>query len=201
MNKDQFLLALYDELRGLPVDDVGRSVAYYREMIDERVEDGMSEEEAVAALGRVEEIADQILADMPLHTLVRERVTGGQRRLPAWEIILLVLGSPLWFALAITAISLLFAFYVTIWALVLAFGAVVFALLIAGVAGVLCCIPALLRGGFGALLMSLGAGLVCGGIATVLMFALRGAVKGTAGLSTHILFWVKSLFVRKEETI
>ena len=32
-------------------------------MIDDRVEDGMSEEEAVAALGEVKEIADRILSE------------------------------------------------------------------------------------------------------------------------------------------
>ncbi len=198
MNKEQFLLALYDALRGLPVEDVERSIAYYREMIDERVEDGMSEEEAVAALGSVDEIAEQILSEVPLHALVRERVTDGRQTLPAWEIALLVLGAPLWFAFGVTALSLLFAFYVTIWALVLAFGAVAIALGLAGVAGVLFCVPAFLRAGFGALLTSLGGGLVCGGIATTFLLALRGMVKGTIRLSGRIWLWAKSLFVRKE---
>ena len=198
MNKDQFLLALYDELRGLPVEDVERSVAYYREMIDERVEDGMSEEEAVAALGSVEEIAEQIISEVPLHTLVRERVTGGRESMPAWEIVLLVLGAPLWFAFGVTALSLLFAVYVTIWSLVFAFGAVTVALGLAGVAGVLFCVPALLRGGIGALLMSLGGGLVCGGLAAVFLLALRGVAGGTVRLSGRVWIWIKSLFVRKE---
>ncbi len=198
MNKEQFLLALYDSLRGLPVDDVERSIAYYREMIDERVEDGMSEEEAVAALGSVEEIAAQITADIPLRSLVRDRVTGGQRTLPPWEIVLLVLGAPLWFAFAIVALSLLFALYVTIWSLVFAFGAVVLAFALAGIVGVVVCVPLLLRAGFGALLMSLGAGLFCGGIAAVLAYALRGVVKGTARLSVQIWQGIRSLFIRKE---
>ena len=66
MNKDKFLLALYDAVRDLPLEDVERSIAYYREMIDERVEDGMNEEEAVAALGSVEDIAAQIMDGAPV---------------------------------------------------------------------------------------------------------------------------------------
>ena len=106
MNKEAFLLALYDALRGLPVEDKERSIAYYREMIDERVEDGMSEEEAVAALGPMDEIVREIVEAVPLSAIVRDRVTP-RRGLRAWEIALLVLGSPLWLPLALTALVLL----------------------------------------------------------------------------------------------
>ena len=81
MNKETFLLALYDELRGLPVEDKERSIAYYREMIDERVEDGMSEEEDVAALGSVEDIAAVILGSAPATVHAREKTRGGRPRL------------------------------------------------------------------------------------------------------------------------
>ncbi|MBE7003841.1 MAG: DUF1700 domain-containing protein [Ruminococcaceae bacterium] len=197
MNKDQFLLALYDELRGLPIEDVERSIAYYREMIDERVEDGMSEEEAVAALGSVQEIAQQILAEMPISSLVRERVTGGRRSLPAWEIVLLVLGAPLWFSLGIAALSILFAVYVTIWSLVLVLYAIPVALAIAAVA----CIGAIFfKAAFGTsqLLLLGGGSMVCGGLAVALVILFNGVARGVARASRSIWLWVKSLFVRKE---
>ena len=85
-----------------------------------------------------------------------------------------------------------------VWSLVFAFGAVVLAFALAGIVGVVVCVPLLLRAGFGALLMSLGAGLFCGGIATVLAYALRGVVKGTARLSVQIWQGIRSLFIRKE---
>ncbi len=197
MNKEQFLLALYDALRGLPIEDVERSIAYYREMIDERVEDGMSEEEAVAALGSVEDIAAQILTDMPLRTLVHEKVTGG-RKPPVWEIVLLILGAPLWFSLAVTALSLLFAFYIVLWAFALVPFAVTLSLAAAGVFGVSACVPMLVRAGFPQMLFSLGTGLVCIGLAVLMLYASIAAVRGMAKLSGQIWLWVKSLFVRKE---
>lgn len=197
MNKEQFLLALYDELNGLPIDDVEKTINYYREMIDERIEDGMSEEEAVAAMGDVKDIAEQILAEIPITTLVREKVTGG-RKLPAWEIVLLVLGAPLWFSLAVAAFSILLSVYIVIWSLVLALGATTLALAVSGVAGVVCSVPMLLREGVAQMLVMFGGGLVCSGVAILLFFALKAAVVGVAKLSRSIWLGIKSIFVRRE---
>ena len=98
MNKKQFLAAIRNRIKGLPESDIDKSLDYYSEMIDDRVEDGMSEEEAVAALGTVDEIVAQILNDIPLPKLVKEKVRPKRSR-SALEVILLVLGLPLWFSL------------------------------------------------------------------------------------------------------
>ena len=65
MNKQEFLKTLWNRLSELPNEDVERSLDYYAEMIDDRVESGMTEDEAVEAIGGVEEAAAQILADVP----------------------------------------------------------------------------------------------------------------------------------------
>ena len=74
MNKEQFLAALRHRLRYLPAEEVERSLTFYAESVDDRVEDGMSEWEAVAALGDVEAIAREIETSLPLATVVKERV-------------------------------------------------------------------------------------------------------------------------------
>ncbi len=61
-------------------------------MIDDRMEEGLSEDEAVSAVGFVDEIVAQIVADIPLTKLVKEK-TKLKKRLRAWEIVLLVLGA------------------------------------------------------------------------------------------------------------
>ncbi|MBO4914458.1 MAG: DUF1700 domain-containing protein [Oscillospiraceae bacterium] len=197
MNKEQFILALYDELKGIPIDDVEKTINYYREMIDERMEDGMSEEEAVAAMGSIQDIAEQILAETPLTTLVRDKVTGG-KPLPTWEIVLLVLGAPLWIPLGAAAFSILLAVYIVIWSMVIALGAVTFALAVSGIACIIGCVPLMLRMGVAYMLFSLGGGLVCTGIAVLLFFVLRATVIGVAKLSRSIWLGIKSIFVRKE---
>ena len=98
MNKYEFLGRLRERLVGLPPKDIEKSLDYYAEIIADRVEDGMSEEEAVAALGTLDEIVAQILEDTPLPKLVKEKVRP-KRALRTWEILLIVLGFPLWLPL------------------------------------------------------------------------------------------------------
>ena len=66
MNKPEFLEALEKRLSGLPLEDIEKSKEYYSEMIDDRVEEGLSEEEAVEALGDIESIVSEIFSTTPL---------------------------------------------------------------------------------------------------------------------------------------
>lgn len=68
MSKTEFLEELRRALSKLPSYEVEQSIAFYAEMIDDRMEDGMNEAEAVAALGPVGLIAAQITAEMPPHS-------------------------------------------------------------------------------------------------------------------------------------
>ncbi len=51
MNKREFLQKLENGLSGLPREDIEQRLSFYAEMIDDRIEDGFSEEEAVAGIG------------------------------------------------------------------------------------------------------------------------------------------------------
>lgn len=67
MNKYEFLAEVRRGLGGMKKADIDRSLEYYREMIEDRVEDGLTEEEAVAALGPVKKVIADIRsgAEMP----------------------------------------------------------------------------------------------------------------------------------------
>ena len=118
MNKQQYLSRLEKALSGLPADDLRERLAFYGESIDDRMEEGLSEEAAVAQLCPVEEIAAQILAETPLPALVRERIKP-RGRMPVWEMVLLVLGFPLWFPLLLAAFAVLLSVYIVLWSLIL----------------------------------------------------------------------------------
>ena len=85
MTKQEFLNALSERLQGIPKEDREKSLEYYSEMIDDRTEDGLTEEQAVKAMGSVGEIADRIINDMPVEKLLKTKVTP-KRKLSAWEI-------------------------------------------------------------------------------------------------------------------
>ena len=43
MTKVQFLMALQRKLHGLPQEDIEQTLEYYNEMIDDRMDDGLTE--------------------------------------------------------------------------------------------------------------------------------------------------------------
>ena len=138
MDKNAFLDELREKLSGLPEEDIEERVAFYREMIDDRIEDGVPEEEAVEGVGTVDSVVEQIMSEIPLSKLVREKVKP-KRSLKAWEIVLLVLGSPVWIPLLVAAAAVVFAVYIVIWAVVICVYAVDLSLAagaIAGMAGI-----------------------------------------------------------------
>ncbi len=120
MTKDAFLSAVKANLRGLSPSDIERSLDFYSEMIDDRMEEGLSEDMAVAAMGSPTEVARQILSEMPLPKIIKAKADPGCS-LRGWEIALLIIGSPVWLPLLIAACVVFLAVYVVIWSVVIAF--------------------------------------------------------------------------------
>ena len=83
MDKRTFLERLQAALAGLPDAERERQLAYYEEMIDDRVEEGMSESEAIAALGPADQLAQRVLRQTPPQLaaqLLARRVTRNLHR-------------------------------------------------------------------------------------------------------------------------
>lgn len=133
MLKEEFLAQLRGGLAGLPQEDLEERLAFYSELLDDRMEEGLSEAEAVAAAGPVEQIVQQIIAETPLTKIVKEKMRP-KRRLQAWEIVLLALGLPVWLSLGLAALAVVLSLYVVVWSLDASLWAV-FAALGAGAAG------------------------------------------------------------------
>ncbi len=63
MTKLEFLETIRKGISTLSTEDINKSIRYYSEMIDDRIEDGMIEEEAVAAMGNPEDVIAEILSE------------------------------------------------------------------------------------------------------------------------------------------
>ena len=196
MKKNEFLWGLAEGLRGLPPEDLERWVDYYREMIDDRMDDGLSEEEAVADLGSLEEIRGQILTETPLPRLVKESVRP-RRKLRAWEIVLLVLGSPVWVPLIAAAVILVASVYLSIWAVLMSLYAADLSVAVTGLAGGVALAQMLMAGRTAEGILFLGAGLVCIGLAILLFFGVNQLTKGLVWVTKRTLLALKNSFVRK----
>lgn len=196
MKKNDFLWGLAEGLRGLPPEDLERWVDYYREMIDDRMDEGLSEEEAVADLGSLEQIRDQILTETPLPRLVKESVRP-RRKLRAWEILLLVLGSPVWLPLLAAAVIVAASVYLSVWAVLLSLYAADLAVAVTGLAGGVALVQMLMAGRTAEGILFLGAGLVCIGLAILLFFGVNQLTKGLVWVTKRTLLALKNSFVRK----
>ena len=119
MTKLEFLESLEKGLSGLPKNDIDERIAFYSEIIDDRIEEGLSEEDAVSKIGKIDEVISQIIADTPINKLVKEKIKP-KRNLRVWEIILLILGSPIWLSLFIAFFAVILSIYVAIWSIVIA---------------------------------------------------------------------------------
>ena len=189
MTKQDFLCALGKKLSGLPRREVEERLAFYGESIDDRIEEGRTEAQAVADIGSVDEIAAQVIAEVPLARIAKERVRP-KRRLRAWEIVLLVLGSPMWLPLLAVVAVLGLVLYLVPWILIVSVWAV-FASLVA------CAVSAVCGFGFTGF-ASVSAGICCAGLAIFLFFGCLGATRGIVRLTKQIVFGIKKCFMGKE---
>ncbi|MCR5511887.1 MAG: DUF1700 domain-containing protein [Lachnospiraceae bacterium] len=71
MNKKDFLDEVRTRLAGLSENDIQNALDFYVEAIDDHIDDGMTEDQAVSAVGTPEEVAEKILMDTPLPTLIK----------------------------------------------------------------------------------------------------------------------------------
>ena len=198
MSKQEFLAELRKGLSGLPQNDIEERLTFYSEMIDDRVEEGLTEEDAVSEIGAVDEVVSQIVAEIPLSKLVKERVKP-KRTLRAWEIVLLILGSPLWLSLLIAALAVILAAYVVVWSMIVSLWAAEAVLAAGSLEGVLSAAVFAVRGNALTGTAMLGAGIFCAGLSIFLFFGCKEATKGTLLLTKKTAFGMKSLFIGKEE--
>ena len=194
MSKEQFLKELKNRLSGLPKDDLEDRISFYREAIDDRIEEGKTEEEAVNDLGTIDEIVNEIAKDYPLGKLVKEKVRP-HRSLTAWEIIIIILGFPLWFPLLTVFFVLCFVFYLLIWVLVIVTYVIETALIVASVGSLVAFFIYLFNGGFS--ITALGSSLMCLGAAMLFVFACIGATKLSIKLAKAIFTGIKKSFMKK----
>ena len=197
MTKNEFLSELRRLIDQLPPQDIQKSLDFYAEIIDDRIESGMSEEEAVAAMAPFDEITEQILMDIPLPRLVKAKLRPS-RALRVWEIVLLILGFPLWLPLLISAIAIVFSVYAVFWSVILSLYAVDLAFAVSAIASLPAAILLFCTGEplFG--LFFLGTLLILGGLTIGWFFLCKYATMGTWWLCKRTMLGIKSLFIRKE---
>ena len=176
MTKNEFLNRLSEELATLDPIERERMLQYYREIIEDRVEDGLSEDQAVEELEDIHEIAARILEEIGPRPEQASGPAQPEKKRSVFTTVMLILGSPVWLPLLLAGGIVVLAVYVVVWALVISLFAVVAALGIAGLAGLLGFIVHLGTHFWGGLFF-FGAGLFCTGAGLALVLPVCAAAK------------------------
>lgn len=195
MNKSEFIVELRKKLSSLSANELEERIDFYGEMVDDRIEDGLSEEEAVLDIGSIDDIANQIITEAG-EKIKKPKV---KRRLKGWEIALLAIGSPLWFTLLIAALAILFAVYIVLWVLVVSVWAIFVSFVCSGFLGVVCGIAIMIDGYPPVGVALMGAGLILIGLSILLFFGGKASIKGALRLSKNIILCIKNSFWVKEK--
>ena len=199
MSKADFLRLLERALMQLSEEERQKNLEYYSELLDDIMEEGMTEAEATAKLGSPNQIAQSILQEMPLGKLVSTRMKPKSGWTPL-AIVLAVVGSPVWVPLLLATVAIVLAVFVSIWALGFAAVAVVIALAVAVVAAPIFAVrAAVMTLPLG--LMLLGAGLVLLGLCVLGGLMAVELCKLLWQLTVWLAHKIKGLFIRKEENI
>lgn len=198
MRKQEFLDLLKAKLSGLPKEDIEERLVFYGEMIDDRMEEGLTEEEAVSEIGSADEVAEQLIAETPLSKIVKEKIKP-KRRLRAWEIVLLVLGSPIWLSLAIAAFAVILSLYAVLWSLIASLWAIFGALVGCALSGIASGTGFAIGVNVLTGIALVGAGIICAGLSVFLFFGCLAATKGSARLTGMIALGIKKCFIGKEK--
>lgn len=172
MKKLEFINELGAQLSSMPPEEIRPLLDYYMEIVADRMEDGMTEEEAVASLGPIPELAEKILAEQPqpepisTPAPISEPIPQKKRRWTGSSIVLAILLSPLWLTLLCVLISVEIAVWVTLASLVVSAGA----MMLGGIAGaILSLIPMFDPVSAPARIFVSGCCLVCAGIGCLLL--------------------------------
>ena len=196
MNKVEFFDALRNKISGLPKSEVEERLAFYSEMIDDMIEEGVDEENAILNIGDVDTVAEQIIAETSLIKLVKEKMKPKTKR-SAMEITLIAVGSPIWISLLAAAFVVVIALFASVAAGLISMWAVFAACAACSLVGVYALIAFPILGNALSGIAFFGGGVLCAGLAILMFFACLWATVGSFGLTKKMLRSLKRGLVVK----
>ena len=205
MTKRLFLRALRFRISELPEREIEERLNFYSEIIDDRIEEGYTEHQAVADVGELDDIAAQIKADaMPQgetfsaeNPKEKKQGTKPPRESSgdgvALRIILLVLGSPIWLSLTVAIVAVMISVLASAWAVLVSLFAVCASL---GGGALFFVGSSVFAQGveLAARIFSIGSAFLSAGLSVLLFFAAKSMARGCIGLSKWVLTALLSIF-------
>ena len=199
MNKSEYLDSIRSKLAGLPEKDINSAIEYYEEAIEDRIEDGLTEEQAIKAVGTPEEIAEKILMDSSIPKLITAKAKP-QRTLKGWEIALIIIGSPLWIIIGACLLIVFLSVILTLFWVMLAIICCVVGIIVGSLGGIAASIAQLFTGGGASSVAMLGICIMLLGVGVLLVVPVKAALTGLWELIAKFIRWVKRKIIGNKAT-
>ena len=193
MNKQDFLTKLEHALAGIPHSERQKTIDYYREYIEDCIEDGAGEEETVNSLESVEVIAEKIINETPIRKFVSESVKS--KKYGYLKIVLIIMGAPVWVPLLIALFSVVVSLYLSAWSVIFSLFATSLGLTVGGIGGALLSFVFIGKNVLSTLFM-LGAGLICAGIGILIFVLAIEFSKLFVEFTKQTVRGIKSVFIK-----
>ena len=124
-----------------------------------------------------------------------------KRRMRAWEIVLLAVGSPIWLSIAISAIAVILSLYVSVWAVIVSLWAVFGALAGCAFAGVVAGAVLSLGNTPLAGVALIAADIFCAGFSILWFLGCKWLTREILLLTKKVALWIKKLLTGKGEKL
>lgn len=217
MTKEQFIKKLNTELSFLSPEELENRIAFYCEMIDDRMEDGLSEDDAVAEIGNIEEIIAQLKKESFTCKIISDKddtcpdgtdevsdsevtVPQKKKKLSAWAIVLISVGSLLWITLGAAAFVIIVAAYAAIWAVAGSLWALPVSLAASCLGGIAVGVVTIVGSNALAGIALIGAAIACAGLSIFAGFGCFHLTRLAVFISKAITRFIKFLFTGKERS-
>jgi len=175
MLKQEFLYKLEKRLSALPQKERKERLAFYAEMIDDRMEEGLSEEEAVSAVGEVKALAREVTEATAGDENVKE---PARKSKSPWTTAAIVLGSPVWLSLRIALAAVAVSVYAAVFSVVVSLWAVFAAVIGSSIGAIVLAAAGFMQGSVSKGIFPLGISLFAAGAGIFLFFGCKGVTRG-----------------------
>ena len=198
MRKQDFIKELRLNLSFLPKEEIDDRISFYSELMYDKIEEGVKEEDAIKSIGSIDEIIDQIIDEMPLSKIAKDKIKQ-KRKLSGLEIALIIVGSPIWLSLLLSLIAVLFSLYIIGWSIVISIWAILISLIAVLVAGIVLTIISLFSNIYIVALSYLGATLVILGLTILMHYVCKIITRLYIKLTKLIVLSIKKKMLKRGE--
>ena len=202
MSREEYLNGLREKLSQNKIPGIDAMIEFYDEAIADRIEDGMSEEEAVGSMEEADSIVKSALLDKPITTLMADSVRKKHKEANesghgTLFVVLTVVCFPIWFPLLVAFLAIIFSLYVAMWAVVVSIYAVELSFAIGSVAALLASLTFIMgQIPFPTALALLGCACLLAGLAILMWKPIVAITKWMISLIKAVFRSIKSVFVK-----